>query len=77
MMPAEIKRPAIAVRGERGRAGDNEATGTAGCVSVGTELAGTVAFSSTIEVRVEFIGDAMVRVLMSEFFMEGLLTVTK
>jgi len=77
MMPAEIKSPAIAVSGDRGSAGVGEGTGVAGCVSVGTELVVTVAFLSAIEARGECTGDATVRVPVSEFFMDGLLTLTK
>jgi hypothetical protein len=77
MMPAEIKSPAITARGEKGRAGVGEGTTAGGCVISGEEPWVTVAFTSTTEVTVEFAGDTTVRVLMREFFMAGLLTVTK
>ena len=54
MIPAEIKRPAIAAIGERGRAGVGEGTTAGGCVISGEETWVTVALARTTEVTVEF-----------------------
>ena len=77
MIPALIRSPAITERGERGRAGVGEVTTAGGCVVAGEEPSVTVAFASVVVFRVEFTGETTVRLLMSKFFMEGLLTVTK
>jgi len=76
MIPAEIKSPAIAAIGERGRPGVREGTTFGGCVVAGEELWVTVAFVNTTLERVEFSGEPTFRVVMSEFFMDGLLIVT-
>jgi hypothetical protein len=74
-IPAEIKSPAITARGERGRPGVREGTTAGGRVISGEETWVTVAFASTPVVRMEFSGETTVRVLMSEFFIDGLLIV--
>jgi len=77
MMPTEIKSPAIAAMGERGRPGVREVTTNGDCVIVYEELSVTVVFASMTVFTVELSGETTVSLLMSEFFMEGLLTVTK
>ena len=54
MMPAEIKIPAIIVRGEKGRAGVGGGTTTGGCVIAGEEPWVTIAFVSSRVVKEEF-----------------------
>jgi hypothetical protein len=77
MMPAEITSPAITARSERGRPGVLEGTTARGCVRAGEESLVTVPFDGATVVMVGFTGEDTVRVLISEFFMDGLLIVTK
>ena len=75
-MRPEIKSPAIGVRGERGAAGVSETTGVRSCAGAGEESNFDVTFSGTGEVRPEFSGSSTVRVVISAFFIDGLLTLT-